>query len=841
MQINSEIIKCLSIGLQNFEDQRENEFRFGKKENNKFVPGVSKAEFDRVFNFIKSFAKYSKTELTHTIDHLEGRARLYLQGETENLLLFPWEDNVIITKKEFIKKEKKETIDIDEYSIRFSSSIEKEISSEILISKGTYFKTMKRFIFYHGYFKIELSIFKASNNETDIGESETNFDIEIEILAKPDINELIYFLSNIVKAIQFTDNLMKVGESNYVLDNFQKMTKSPKYFGVQPVPVRSEKIDLAQEYSVSLKLDGVRKLLIILNSKIYCLDSKQNIISTGIVLKNEKFDNSIFDCEHFKEVYHIFDIFFSNKIDLRRNTEYFLKKRLSIVEEFVKELNHATILSKKHHFGNSIYNLSVKLLSKDFTKDIDGIIYTPVSQSYPLKKNDPGVPLKWKPENMNTIDFFIKKENSDPLFDSWILSVYNTTKNIIFEVEDYPDIHKIRVSKEVSNKFKDLSIVECYFDKSVNSFVPLRNRTDKTRPNHVSVALDNFDLTVSPFDIENLNKSKKRNNTYFFDMRRFHNWIKRSILDEYSVKNGSGGHLDLACGKGGDIFKWGDNSIRYTEGYDICTESILIAKERSRKLTENPIYKNMTYNFYQKDLAKETIDTDNTFDTVSCFFAIHYFFKDISSLYTLLSNTKNLKIGGHFMMSCFCNEKLSKYDYNIANSKFRIENKKFDKGSKFGNSIDVFLEDTVLNKSTTEFIVDYRYLIDVMEQQGFKIVETKLFEDYYSEWSENNNYLNNTSKLFSFLNRVFIFQKVSQGDYQVPETLEVPEVPLAKKEFRFQEIDFCELETYPMEELKVKKISELKEIGNLLGLPKGKYNKKELIDFIFNQSPKEEN
>lgn len=131
------------------------------------------------------------------------------------------------------------------------------------------------------------------------------------------------------------------------------------------------------------------------------------------------------------------------------------------------------------------------------------------------------------------------------------------SENVLFEVEDYPDINTISVPLELSNKFGDSTVVECQFDKTTNAFVPLKQRVDKVSPNYIDIAKDNFNLTINPYSFEKMNKGKKRDTTYFFNMRRFHNWIKRVLLDSYSVPNGSGGLLDLCCGKGGDIYKWG--------------------------------------------------------------------------------------------------------------------------------------------------------------------------------------------------------------------------------------------------------------------------------------------
>jgi hypothetical protein len=118
--------------------------------------------------------------------------------------------------------------------------------------------------------------------------------------------------------------------------------------------------------------------------------------------------------------------------------------------------------------------------------------------------------------------------------DTWELYVIDDKSLVPFEHVDYPEINKVIVKKELSNLYKNESIVECSFDTSSNCFTIVKARCDKTKPNHISVALDNFDLSVNPFDLKNLEVQRKE--TYFFDMRRFHNYIKRILLDTYVVK-----------------------------------------------------------------------------------------------------------------------------------------------------------------------------------------------------------------------------------------------------------------------------------------------------------------
>ena len=189
------------------------------------------------------------------------------------------------------------------------------------------------------------------------------------------------------------------------------------------------------------------------------------------------------------------------------------------------------------------------------------------------------------------------------------------------------------------------------------------------------------------------------------------------------------------------------------------------------------------------------------------------------------------------MVSCFCSEQLEKTGYSISNSKFNITPIESKDDNKFGRKLNVFLKDTVLDEETMEYIVDYPFFVKTMETIGFQLVESKLFEEYYDDWSKNNNSLNSLSKMFSFLNRAFVFVKVEESSFEIPAETKA-------KTFDFTdfngEIDFCddtgleqERAEYHTADLKTKKIQELKEIASSLDVAfDKKITKKSLIEVL---------
>eukprot|EP00039_Didymoeca_costata_P007327 m.98629 g.98629 ORF g.98629 m.98629 type:complete len:346 (+) comp13642_c0_seq4:247-1284(+) len=149
-------------------------------------------------------------------------------------------------------------------------------------------------------------------------------------------------------------------------------------------------------------------------------------------------------------------------------------------------------------------------------------------------------------------------------------------------------------------------------------------------------------------------RSKQRTHA----LKTFHNKVKRTMIQRLSHRNKS--LLDLACGRGGDIRKWIDNKVENVLGVDISKHEVEEAKYRlglHLAKTRNPDL--FDYRFVQTtDIGVKEIDWNELepkypkgfqFDSVSCHFAAHYFFKSYESVKAFLSNvSRSLKPGGVF-------------------------------------------------------------------------------------------------------------------------------------------------------------------------------------------------
>lgn len=270
----------------------------------------------------------------------------------------------------------------------------------------------------------------------------------------------------------------------------------------------------------------------------------------------------------------------------------------------------------------------------------------------------------------------------------------------------------------------------------------------------------------------------ERAQSYFINMRRFHNSIKRSLYNKYTknIKN----LLELAVGKAGDLNKWVDNKIENIIGYDINETSINEAKHRVKEMvrrnTKNNIMPNI--NLYVKDLSKNIIEGSNDQDAVISMFAFHYFFESQETFNTIMASIENnLKDDGLFIGCMFDGNSINKLltplnEHGIQSvhtscafdlkdngvTRFRIEGKnQNDTCSLFGNKISVYIKDTVLDIPMDEYIVDFDKFVNVMKTRNFDLIESKMFND--EAYLSKNFNLNNIEKQASFLNRTFVFKK----------------------------------------------------------------------------------
>ena len=277
------------------------------------------------------------------------------------------------------------------------------------------------------------------------------------------------------------------------------------------------------------------------------------------------------------------------------------------------------------------------------------------------------------------------------------------------------------------------------------------------------------------------NRDRKRMISY--PMLLFHNHVKdtlyKSIKDKKSL-------LEIACGKGGDIYKLKskDSKLKYVVGIDINVDNILNVSDGAYKrlddMNKNTVMMNPKMIFTTLDATKEWepnyVDNvenskmrllnkllwdrlsfsdktqlannnlllefngvmKNKFDVVSCQFAIHYFFESDQTLNNFCTNLNNyLNTNGLFIGTFLDGKKI----VEMLNNKTHIHghNKKYDDTiwsirkkyndvidpDKIGTSkqIETFVES--IGQTISEYLVDFELLKRKLEKYNIKLLTTE--------------------------------------------------------------------------------------------------------------------
>ena len=155
---------------------------------------------------------------------------------------------------------------------------------------------------------------------------------------------------------------------------------------------------------------------------------------------------------------------------------------------------------------------------------------------------------------------------------------------------------------------------------------------------------------------------------------------------------------------------------------------------------------------------------NTTFTITSCMFCLHYMFESIEKLTRFVDNVAECTAtGGYFVGTAWDGkdvftllrdvkkgESLTLDEFTLTKRYSQLE---FEADQvAVGYAIDV--SQKTFNTST-EYLVDYQGLTTLLLKRGFKLVELQSFRAYYTE-----DLLNENEKSISFMNNVFIFQKI---------------------------------------------------------------------------------
>ena len=376
---------------------------------------------------------------------------------------------------------------------------------------------------------------------------------------------------------------------------------------------------------------------------------------------------------------------------------------------------------------------------------------------------------------------------------------------------------------------------------------------------------------------------------YTESMKDFHNlYVKRRLIIGASKQGDT--LVDFACGKAGDLPKWIGAKLSFVFGIDYSSDNLenridgacarFLKLKKSNKNVPYCLFVNGNSGYNIKDgsgmlndkakqvtaaifgrgpkeaekigrgVARQYGKGADGFNVSSCQFALHYFFKDPDMLRGFMKNIAECtKHNGYFIGTCYdgklvFNElkkvktresvQIIQDDKKIWEIKKLYTSDSFDDDSSSLNyEIEVYQES--INKSISEYLVNFDYLNRVMSAYGFEIASreealdmglpdgsglfSELFMNMLDEISKNKfkakDYekapdMTAYEKKISFLNRYFVYKKVRVVNTETVE-LELGEYQTAVAEVdRFDTLKAQEVakEQVKKDKPKVRKLSK---------------------------------
>ena len=499
-KIQKTIHKSLLTDISKFLDSKDLEFevRLGKSYN------INYYNIKKILNYLVYDKVNGGLELRYkTVSILdiqvEDNKRYSIIG-LENIKKYWLLNSLEEIPYKLITKKRLNNIDLKNYDIRFSLSEEKDIES-----KDKIIQNITKYRFKNRYeiktedklFRFDLTVIKSADSVNDVFKSSEiekqnqEYEIEIELLNnkrttklsnKVLLNKLINYVYFIISILQNNENIIDLLDKNEILNNYKKLTKMGKLAFITANPVTlhldnildNDKHNILNKYAVTLKADGVRHLLYIDNNgDFYLFDNNYNLLN--LKYNDKKWSNSLCESEYIESTndIYIYDMLFSKGVDIRKRHLKTSKKvkhigRLDSAISLVKSLSDIkkyNIKIKKYVFSvkpGDIFKKANELWSVKEENNFysDGLIFTPITEHYPMKNISWYSLFKWKPPELNSIDFLIKvvknkngndeinpliKEKKNP--DGKTDRIFKKYKTIELYVGGYKDIERVNGRK----------------------------------------------------------------------------------------------------------------------------------------------------------------------------------------------------------------------------------------------------------------------------------------------------------------------------------------------------------------------------------------------------------
>ena len=451
--------------------QVEYEVRFGHKKNGIFDSQLLyKNRWYSVYDHLNRYAKRYPTD----VNVIETNYQVQINKEGYRRIA----DKTINKVRDMI-------IDNDDWGIRFAKSYEIENNTtepfESVIErnfKRISFIDNRKCSYFYG-FKIDLSIVEMND--------QIRYELEIE--ARNELLDELLIIDKWWAAIKCLYGWMLNAKTSleiislkeqlyvgYLLNYYLNHSSNSFHITSDMVnrPITLMQLYLARNHFLSIKYNGLHKILLASKSGVYLCSSELNItkIAPGV-----NCEPSIAEGEYMVEtgIFIMFDILISNGISVTNKT---FEERQAQLKSLIISLSNPKMVQKSFYKPTDISQAMIEYKNSNN----DGFIFYSSGTYFQTI-------WKWKPLHQLSIDFHITVIN-----DRWIPQVFNKGK--LSRFKKYTVSSTTFTTDQVNGK-----IVECVWSNYAKCWIPIKIRPDKLFPNSRKVAFDTFKMIYRPITL----------------------------------------------------------------------------------------------------------------------------------------------------------------------------------------------------------------------------------------------------------------------------------------------------------------------------------------------------
>ncbi len=703
----------------------------------------------------------------------------------KNTMLFP------IDVKTFVEKAPWSHADIMEFELEF---IGNRFSTTSLIETNNVFD------------------FLLASDTDDVGK--TNIPA-VNDSHKNDYQQIIYQVAKLIKPheaqrFQYAEGLKQL--SNQVIELDKNMF-------LQDV------LGNITDYYITDKIDGSRAVIYIVNNKCHVLTKDLEVFD----LESSDTASYVLDCEQYMvdntKIYYIFDIMvYKGKPIVDEPFE----ARLELIEE-VSKLHRSFATKVFERLTSNFQKQLAAFKSRKVPYETDGIILTPATGEYVKMQV-----YKYKPIEKLSIDFVIKKCPAKLLGIHPYINKAGRTLYLLFSgmrndtfrqlnlefVRNYEDIFPgidiHRLPKYFPYQFQPSNFTFAYLywgdeglDGEVGEFVcqpcvarqtyeagddlwnlhklRLDRKVELARGNYYGNYFKVAELSwmsyKDPLIIEDLDLKgdqgyfQQHDNVLQKASRSFNSYVKAKLFEQFA---GTDWVLDIASGKGQDIFRYAANKFKNAIFLEIDNTALLELTKRKFDLRNtNPmrvLIHQMDLNDNYKSNIEKLSDIDmpsGGVDLVICNFALHYFLQNRKSLLNIAKFVSHyLKPGGRFAFTTFDAKAVIQLLNENAGDWTVYHNKQIKYSIKkaytttylepIGQKIEVLLPFSK-DKYYSEYLVNIDYIAEELAPLGFTLEIDESFGTHLDGYKKQNNVgyslMDANDKKYSSLYHTYCFYK----------------------------------------------------------------------------------